>query len=128
MLVRILTVTVLLASVFVCSSCGASGDSECRLYIVEGSGGSIDGLYVVDSPANDNWGTNLLNGPAEYLEEYPTWRVFRFEAGRTLDHKLDYHDHWGAGSTGGENGKCRHGEGIKYELNDYLFTTTFNFD
>ena len=128
MFLRVLIATGLLSCACSFSACGASGDSECRIYIVDSGGGSIDALHVVDSPANGNWGPNLLNEPAEYLESHPTWRVFRFKAGRTLDHKLDYHDQWGEGTTGGEGDACRHGEGVKYEIDDYLFTTTFNFD
>ena len=69
---------------------GGDSDPHCRIYLVHDSSGAFNALHVVDSPAAGDWGPNLINQPAEYLSDHPTWRVFRFEAGRTFDHRLVY--------------------------------------
>ena len=115
-------------------SCTNSG-AECRIYLVHDTSGSFDALHVVDNPNGGNWGPNLLEEPAEYLTDQPTWRVFRFDAGRIIDHRVDYTLGTTPYTLEEEMGTCDHGEGLKYEIGrgaasgvPRFFTTTFNFD
>ena len=129
MIRRLLTATILLTGAFLFTSCGSGSDPHCRIYLVSDNTGTIDSLKVVDSPASGNWGPNLLNEPAEYLEEHPTWRVFRFAAGRTVDHQLIYTIGARTETYEEQNGTCRDGQGMKYDLNGGgMYCTTFNFD
>ncbi|PID37837.1 MAG: hypothetical protein CSA24_00995 [Deltaproteobacteria bacterium] len=111
-----------------CSACGSSDDPHCRMYLVADSSGSFLSLHVVDSPARNSWGANLLNEPAEYLRDHPTWRVFRFAAGRTLDWKVDYKLGSVQRVADGEDNSCRDGKGLKLDIDGgYLFYTRFTF-
>lgn len=115
--------------------CGDASEPHCRIYLVHDSSGSFDALHVVDSPAGGNWGPNLLDEPAEYLSSNPTWRIFRFDAGRVIDHRLVYTLGTTQTTSDHEGDSCDDGEGVKYEIERgaasgkaRLFTTTFNFD
>ena len=108
--------------------CGGN-DAECRIYLTSDATGSFSSLHVVDSPAHNNWGPNLVNEPAEYLSEHPHWRVFRFKAGRVLDYKVEYTISGKNRSSQKEGAACDDGAGKKYDIDGgYLFTTNFSFD
>ncbi len=124
---RLLIAFVLLVGIFCFSTCGG-GDGHCRIYLANDGTGTMDSLHVVDSPANSNWGSDLLNEPAEYLSDNPTWRIFRFDEGRRLDVQLNYTTGGYSGTMDEESSSCDDGEGVKYEISgDRMFRTTFNF-
>lgn len=115
-------------SLLVTAGCGDSGDPHCRVYLVSDSTGSFDALHVVESPANGSWGPDLLKEPAEYLSDHPTWRVFRFPAGKNFDLKMPYTIGTRQETKLVEDNSCGDGKGVKYDIDGgYLFTTYFTF-
>lgn len=117
------------AGLCLAASCGGSGDPHCRIYLVADSSGTFDELHVVESPADGNWGPDLLLEPAEYLTDYPDWRIFRFPAGKNFDLRMPYTIGTRHEVKEVEDNSCGDGKGVKYEISGgNLFTTYFTFE